>query len=429
VVPHLRREQPAVIVHRGEGWSLVLGKSEFVLPTVADNSIDSLVTDPPAGIKFMGKAWDGDKGGRHQWIAWLTGILRECYRAMKPGAHGLVWALPRTSHWTATACEDAGFEIRDRINHLFGTGFPKSANASKAIDKRLGKKRPVIGKLASPAGTARVQTMGRPDGVGSGWQESPDATGPGSAEAAQWEGFGTALKPAAEDWILIRKPLEGTLAENLLRWGVGALAIDACRIACESRALRVQVASGTTRRALNAAEDGSLASSGQAAGETDKGRWPSNVILDESVVAEIDAQSGRVGSNGGDVAGAGLGYKGGGHGASRKVARDKGGASRFFYVAKPSTSERDAGLDGKNDGKNDHETVKSIALMRYLVRLVTPPGGVVLDAFAGSGTTLIAARMEGASIIGIEEERRHLDKAARRVRHWCPDPQRQVVLL
>src|SRR5579885_2104796 len=207
-------------------YSISKGDSLELLKGLPNNSIDSLVTDPPAGVSFMNKSWDDDKGGRKQWIAWLASILEECYRVMKPGAHGLVWALPRTSHWTATAIEDAGFEIRDRISHIFGTGFPKSLNVSKEIDKKLGAKR----EKGTPYVTPEGNDLTTHNNWGSGERRQPMVTEPVTDEAKQWDGWGTALKPAMEDWWLIRKPLEGTVAGNVLKWGTGGLNIETSRI-------------------------------------------------------------------------------------------------------------------------------------------------------------------------------------------------------
>lgn len=170
------------------------------LPEFDDAYFDSIVTDPPAGISFMGKDWDSDKGGRSEWITWMTSVMREALRVLKPGAHGLVWALPRTSHWTATALEDAGFEVRDVVTHLFGSGFPKSLDISKAIDKAAGVQGPITGK--NPAYRSRQlehdanwKTPMRPE----------HKHGPATDAAKRWAGFGTALKPASEHWILVRK--------------------------------------------------------------------------------------------------------------------------------------------------------------------------------------------------------------------------------
>ena len=176
------------------------------LKTHPDNMFDSIVTDPPAGIAFMGKDWDKDKGGRDAWIAWMTEIAEECLRVLKPGAHALVWALPRTSHWTATAWEDAGFEVRDRVSHLFGSGFPKSHNISKAIDKMAGAEREVIGINQNVKGRTirEIETLN----VGAGAGNDTSITAPATPEAQQWDGWGTALKPCMEDWWLLRKPIE-----------------------------------------------------------------------------------------------------------------------------------------------------------------------------------------------------------------------------
>lgn len=185
---------------------LHLGDCLDILKTLPDISIDALITDPPAGIAFMGKSWDSDKGGRNAWILWMRERMEQCYRVMKPGAHGLVWALPRTSHWTATALEDAGFEVRDTVVHLFGTGFPKSLDVSKAIDKAAGAEREVVGHLGGRYSTPKQDIRGG-NFVGSD-KPSIDVgviTAPATPAARQWQGWGTALKPAHENWILIRK--------------------------------------------------------------------------------------------------------------------------------------------------------------------------------------------------------------------------------
>lgn len=209
---------------------LIVGDNLGSLKTLPDNSIDSLVTDPPAGISFMGKGWDEDKGGRKHWIAWMRDVMQECLRVMKPGAHGLIWAIPRTSHWTATALEDAGFEVRDVVTHIFGSGFPKSLNISIAIDKSAG--------VMSARGKA-FPTAGRGERVdiqeGSGWTQPNEHIGITDA-AKQWAGWGTALKPASEHWVLVRKPIaEDTVAENVLEHGTGGINIDASRIGNEIR--------------------------------------------------------------------------------------------------------------------------------------------------------------------------------------------------
>ncbi len=310
-----------------------------VLKKAPDNYADSLVTDPPAGIAFMGKAWDTDKGGRDAWVEWLTSIMREALRVLKPGAHGLVWALPRTSHWTATALEDAGFEVRDIVTHLFGTGFPKSLDVSKAIQK-----------------------------------VEPDT-------AKQWEGWGTALKPASEHWILVRKTLgEKTVAANVLKHGTGGINIDASRIGVEQSAI---------------------------------GRFPANLLLDEKAAALLDEQSGvrpgdslnrkprkNTAASGGEIFKSTIDWETTGH-------ADHGGASRFFYCAKASKSDKGA--------DNTHPTVKSSTLMTYLITLVTPPNGVVLDPFMGSGSTGVSAVRAGFGFVGIEKETEYFTIAESRI--------------
>lgn len=359
------------------------------LPGLPDASVDAIVTDPPAGIAFMGKGWDSDKGGRDQWIAWLAGVMRECLRVLKPGGHALVWALPRTSHWTATAIEDAGFEIRDVVMHLFGTGFPKSLDVSKAIDKAAGAEREIVG-----AG----RWAGR-EGL------------PSSTAARQWSGWGTALKPAAEHWILARKSLDGTVAANVIKHGTGALNIDATRI-------------GTTKRVPDspkvvAASAHTVSLPGYAGGsgyDANVGRWPANVTLDEDAARALDEHSGTTPPRRAAVqvhaTTDNASMRGGNQARLVPIAADAGGgASRFFYVAKGSRSEKTNG----GTVNNKHPTVKSIALMRWLVRLITPPGGLVLDPFMGSGSTGVAALAEGCRFLGMEREAEYADVAAARL--------------
>jgi len=217
-------------------YVLLRGDCLKLLKLIPDNSIDSVVSDPPAGIEFMGKNWDKDKGGRDNWIAWLTSVLKEVYRVLKPGGHILIWSIPKTSHWPGMAIENAGFEYRDKITHIFGSGFPKSLNVSKALDKAAGKTRKVVGKRKRSGGPTGLT-------ANKGWNPGPmgnegkytDITAPATPEAEQWDGWGTALKPAVEIWHLARKPLsEKTVAKNVLKWGTGALSIDKSRIRCDS---------------------------------------------------------------------------------------------------------------------------------------------------------------------------------------------------
>ena len=494
--------------------TVIHGDCLDVLRGMADASVDAVVTDPPAGIAFMGKAWDRDKGGRDEWIAWLADIMRECARVMKPGAHAVVWALPRTSHWTGMAIENAGLEVRDKVTHHFGSGFPKSHNL------------------------------------------------PG--------GIGTALKPASEDWWVARKPLVGTVAANVAQHGTGAINVDGCRVAANESTRR------TSNAGTNG--DGWRMGKTAHVNGSDAGRWPPNLLLthsadcgdacaDDCPVAMMDRQSGYSVTPSKVTRGAG-----GQHGRYHPIGEqrdvpcfgDSGGASRFFptfdadpflYQAKASQKERFAALicdcealhsdawesadreqneptgctslardtseatstdgcglltssngsattapcppgtksttatrtsrttqstilssltpqptsactPGANSGtacggsraaraessspstgststshpkagrstgvvavvtsresskpsacarcgeplrREAHPTQKPTALMQWLVRLVTPPDGTILDPFAGSGTTLVAALAEGRQAIGIEREAEYVE--------------------
>jgi hypothetical protein len=394
-----------------------------VLRFLPDNSVDSIVTDPPAGIAFMGKDWDKDKGGRDAWIAWMQEVAIECLRVVKPGGHALVWALPRTSHWTGTAWENAGWEPRDKITHLFGSGMPKSHNVSKTIDKSAGAERQVI--ATKPAGSGplkRGHVNGSGGGMSIGTERSPEikVTVAATEDAKQWEGWGTALKPSSEDWWLLRKPLAGTIAGNVLEHGTGALNIDGCRIPYQDgevnfdRKQRQQNSEGAIEGAFGAA---SLIGT-EIDTYKESGRWPANTTIDDS--AEV---------------------------AANFPADGKGPLSRFFYCAKATGKDRDEGLehlplvaaagfpmrsaDGERGGegldgtstdrltkrRNTHPTVKSTELMRYLARLITPNGGMCLDPFMGSGSTGKACMIEGFRFIGIEQDTAYLGIAEGRIRH------------
>lgn len=400
----------------------------------------------------MGKSWDSDKGGRDEWITWMTEVMRECEKVLKPGAHALVWAIPRTSHWTTTAIENAGFEIRDVVTHLFGSGFPKSLDISKAIDKEAGAKREVIGKDMSKWRDANnykgeKYSKMRPEDY------ETKCTAPATDDAKTWQGFGTALKPAAEFWILARKPLsEKTVAKNVLKHGTGALNIDGSRIATTDKLSCHQNkgnAYSTSYKEAGTKPTALPTHEGHA-----QGRFPANLVFShtewctdemcdiECAIKTLDEQAGEIKSAGRyknieTAKEGGNGIFAGGR-ITNAYAGETGGPSRFFYCAKVSPSERNAGLEGMPDRKggiknasgrgfsesdphkeiivkNHHPTVKPIKLMQYLIKLVTPPGGTVLDPFMGSGSTGIASRSLGFKFIGIEKESEYYEIATKRI--------------
>ena len=385
---------------------IICGDALKELKKLSENSVDSVITDPPAGISFMGNDWDKDKGGRDNWINWLSKIMIEAIRVLKPGGHALVWALPRTSHWTAFALENAGFEIRDCIYYIFGSGFPKSLDISKAIDKHFNVERVVTGlkhpeyKDGIPGGKGFHNSLGRDGGER---MEPEYKTVPTSAEAKQWSGWGTGLKPAVECWWLCRKPLsEKTIVENVLKWGTGGINIDECRVETE-----------------DVVGWGGSPSSGYAGGLDQKqdarpvqGRFPANLIHDGSdEVLEEFAKAGEKRSgksnNNADI---GIYTKN----AITPMRRGKliprydvGTASRFFYCAKASSKERKE--------YNNHVTVKPLALMKYLIALITPKNGIILDPFMGSGSTGVAAKMLSFDFIGIEINPEYVEIAKKRI--------------
>lgn len=501
----------------------------------------------------MGKSWDSDKGGRDQWIAWMTEVMCGCFRVMKPGAHGLVWALPRTSHWTATALEDAGFGVRDVVTHLFGSGFPKASalNRSKsgvfcqcALNKHSnenisrepredghnnrghvlgdgvplpsGARHSMSKPLSSradcpllcgscdgcvPSATKNDQAFSQPqecapkhnhfvsrEGV-KDFESShnlsqalrndrPSNQGLRSRESSStieqndiseskrpkqrihsdielqesdnghrallssaWDTCTTCgkprldgwynggLKPASEHWILIRKPLsEKTVAANVLKWGCGALNIDASRISGKTWQRSTPYKDNIKGGKLHAGKEQNVYECGPQTGSI-QGRFPANLVLSHSPYCEdnqcdldcaikmLDEQSGSCPSAGRykettfkkdmSINGMfGVGSNKIANGRPTQYSGESGGASRFFYCAKVSPSER---------GDSTHPTMKSQKLMRYLIRMVTPPGGAVLDPFMGSGSTGLAAKSEGFGFVGIEQEEEYLKIAEKRV--------------
>lgn len=372
---------------QGEKWKVLIGNNLDLLPTLEDNSVDSIVTDPPYELGFMGKKWDSTG------IAYNPDLWRECLRVLKPGGHLLSFGGTRTYHRMVVAIEDAGFEIRDQISWISNKTFPKSHNL---------------------------------DG--------------------DWKGWGTALKPTVEPIVMARKPLEGTVAENVLSYGTGALNIDGSRVEAIDQS---QLEKFWDRTQSMAAEEGSnLMKLGLKAIDLSdrkpQGRWPANVILDEYTAGLLDEQSGDVKGNPGAKQTTAFRFMNEA-GEKQKLIqgnrKDIGGASRFFYVAKASKRDRNEGLEElepqrhsdreKDDGvggdnprnstnqakQNFHPTVKPTELMRYLVKLVTPPNGLVLDPFTGSGSTGKAAILEGFSFLGMEMTEDYIPIIEGRLRH------------
>jgi DNA modification methylase len=372
------------------------------------NSVDSIVTDPPYELGFMGKSWDSTG------IAYSVKMWDEALRVLKPGGHLLAFSGSRTYHRMAVAIEDAGFEIRDQIMWVYGSGFPKSMDVSKAIDKQAGIEREVLGSYSAAKQKGSVAWNGhnRKGGAGSGFGETANITTPTTDKAKQWAGWGTALKPAHEPIVLARKPLIGTVATNVIIHGTGALNIDGSRVGTDG---------GTAGATFGDGQEvyGNGLNGERGIPVDGLGRWPANFI----------------------------------HDGSDEVVELLEDAARFFYCAKASKKDRNEGLDnfaGKEVGTkgnglartcascgastlqgcecpdrtyvnptraNHHPTVKPTELMRYLVRLVTPPEGTVLDPFMGSGSTGKAAVLEGFNFIGIDQSADYLEIATARIKH------------
>lgn len=353
------------------------------LKKIPDNSVDSIVTDPPYGLSntkpaqvadvlrswisgdtnvvpakrggFMGKDWDS--------FVPPPAVWEECYRVLKPGGHMAVFAGTRTQDLMGLSVRLAGFEIREQLNWIYGTGFPKSMDVSKAIDKAAGAEREVLSERPAYGIGGKGILNGHSEGA------TAKVTAPATDEAKKWEGWGTALKPATEPIVLARKPLEGTVANNVLTYGTGGLNIDACRVGDD-----VRPKGASTGEVLSENSSMSGPNTARTVVGTVTGRFPANVLLDEHAAEAMDEQK---------------------------------GTSSFFpvfkYQAKAPKKERPV-IEKEDGTKVQHPTVKPVALMEWLVTLVTPANGVVLDPFAGSGTTLQAALNEGFDPIGVEQD-------------------------
>ena len=372
----------------------MLGDCLDRLKELPDNSVDAVVTDPPYGISFMAKKWDYDVPSVEVWT--------EAMRVLKPGGHALIACGTRTQHRMVVNIEDAGFEIRDVVSWIYGSGFPKSLNVSKAIDKAAGVEREVVGegRWNSVKGSNDNQSdcLIRPGGK---YME----TAPATESAKQWDGWGTALKPSQEFFTLCRKPLgEKTVAANVLKWGTGGINVDGCRVEGDigkDRAL------GKPRRDDNTKFGKANTTINP---QSPLGRFPANLIHDGSQeVLELfpETKSGKGGQPQSNSRSGNSGLSGLEDGGIKVGHNDQGSAARFFYCPKASKKDREEG--------NTHPTVKPTALMSYLCRLITPPGGVILDPYMGSGSTGKAARLEGFQFVGIEREPEYMAIAEARI--------------
>ena len=405
---------------------LLLGDCRERLKELPDCSVDSIVTDPPYELGFMGKSWDASG------VAYDVTVWQECLRVLKHGGHLLSFGGSRTYHRMACAIEDAGFQIRDQIMWVYGSGFPKSLNISKAIDKAAGAEREVIA-VGQYADKGRVKSNSQVD-IGNSLNSL--VTAPATAEAEEWDGWGTALKPAHEPIVLARKPLDGTVANNVLTHGTGGINIDGCRVGNEG---------GTAKGTFPNQESNGIYGDGLNGAceikQLDAGRFPANFIHDGSdEVVELFPDSKAPKPYRGEQYKETSMFGIGGVNHDSEYG-DSGSAARFFYCAKASKKDRNEGLEGMQlqrraglersdrEGELDdlserfrtqpsanfHPTVKPTDLMRYLCRLITPPNGTVLDPFTGSGSTGKAAVLEGFSFIGVEQSEEYIAIAKARI--------------
>lgn len=393
------------------------GDCREVLPRLAAEGVrvDSVVTDPPYDLGFMGKAWDATG------VAFQAETWRAVAGLMKPGAHLVAFGGTRTYHRMAVAIEDAGLEIRDQLAWVYGSGFPKSLDISKALDKAAGAER----ELTRPGAVEREGFAGTEmrGGTARGWDsgdssDRPRYDAPATELARQWQGWGTALKPAWEPVVLARKPLsEKTVAANVAEHGTGALNIDGCRVAATPADVAVQRA--RTGGAMMADKPISIYEGGwrRAPAGNDLGRWPANLCHDgsEEVLAEFPQTESGIPSGTRRAKGFAVARE---HGTELTGFGDSGSAARFFYCAKADAEDRLADSPNaerrREQRKDAHPTVKPVDLMRWLCRLITPPKGLILDPFAGTGTTGQAAVEEGMAAILIEREAKYVRDIQRR---------------
>jgi DNA modification methylase len=420
---------------------LRLGDCLEVLKSIPDNSVDAVVCDPPYELGFMGKKWDNTG------IAYNVNVWIEVLRVLKPGGHLLAFGGSRTYHRMAVAIEDAGFEVREMIEWVYSQGFPKSHSISKAIDRMAGAEREVVGMKEKDGGGRAASSH---EGWQRPWMNEEGArekvfqiTAPATPAAAQWEGWGTALKPAHEPICVARKPLaEKTVAENVLKWGTGGLNIDGCRVGAELVNTHVSLARNAMPDTNKDARILCRLGKNTENSEYRAGRFPANLIHDGSdeVLAGFPETSGRGGHFPKRLASKAVNNPikfTSPHTQEERYISDTGSAARFFYCAKASKKDRDEGCEGLDEqtlqaygdfagtpehgrkqnvrARNHHPTVKPTALMRYLCRLVTPPNGVVLDPFMGSGSTGKGAALEGFDFIGIEKEAEYFEIAKARI--------------
>ena len=428
---------------------LLLGDSVDKLKELDDNSIDSIVTDPPYGLSFMGKKWDYDVPSQE--------IFEECLRVLKPGGYLLSFAGSRTYHRMAVRVEDAGFEIRDQIMWIYGSGFPKSMNIGKAMDKVQGNEREVVGKKGGKIDFSKTK-KGDTSFYETAWDNKDYVELEITKGNSEWEGWGTALKPAHEPIVMARKPLsEKTVVNNVLEWGTCGINIDASRVGTTTKTNGGKANKENNRIAANGGYVNDVSSQ-----EHNYGRFPANIILDKEAGRILDEQTGELSTVGSpkkidnsktSIFGAGV--------PGFQMYGDKGGASRFFYCPKTSKTDRNEGLDEFEDkyyaagnqakaelkrgnvefnsnkgkgrderhnhnqvgvSKNNHPTVKPTDLMLYLIRLITPKGGTTLDPFMGSGSTGKAAVRGGFDFVGIEREKEYMEIAEARIQYEKDNP-------